>query len=67
MAKITGKTEFARRVAALGLTLVDLEKMIPFKLATLQGVSAGQRPLSPQLDWALRQVEDKMANINLRR
>lgn len=60
MATITGKTEFARRVAALGLTLVDLEKMVPFKLSTLQGVSAGQRPMSDQLDWALKQVEKQM-------
>lgn len=60
MAKITGKTEFARRVSALGLTLVELERIIPFTLRTIQAVSSGQYPLSPQLDWALKQVEEKM-------
>lgn len=59
MATITGKTEFARRVQALGLSLPQLAQQVPFALQTLREVSSGKRKLSPQLDWALKQIEEK--------
>lgn len=57
MATITGKTEFARRVMALGMTLKELSELVPFAYDTLQKVSNGSKKLSPQLDWALKQIE----------
>lgn len=57
MATITGKTDFARRVIALGLTLKELSEILPYSLEALKSVSAGRRALSPQLDWALKQIE----------
>lgn len=57
MAIITGKTEFARRVLALNMTLVELQKLIPYSLQTLQSVSDGRRKLSPRLDFLLSQLE----------
>lgn len=57
MAIITGKTEFAKRVAAMGLSLVELEKLVPYKLQTLREVSCGQKALSPQLDFIITTLE----------
>lgn len=57
MATITGKTEFARRVKALGLTLVEFEKLAPYTLQALKDVSSGRRGMSAQLNWILTQIE----------
>lgn len=61
MATLTGKTEFAQRIAAMGLTLVELEKLVPYKLQTLREVSCGQKALSPQLDFILKMLEGEKA------
>lgn len=61
MATLTGKTEFAKRIAALGLTLVELEKLVPYKLQTLREVSCGQKALSPQLDFIVKMLENEKA------
>lgn len=63
MATITGKTDFARRVTALGLTLVELEKLVPYKLQTLREVSCGQKALSPKLDFIVKMLEKEKAKI----
>lgn len=64
MATLTGKTEFAQRIAALGLTLVELEKLVPYKLQTLREVSCGQKALSPQLDFIVKMLENEKARQN---
>lgn len=64
MATLTGKTEFAQRIAALGLTLVELEKLVPYKLQTLREVSCGQKTLSPQLDFIVKMLENEKNRQN---
>lgn len=67
MATITGKTEFARRVQALGLTLVELQKLIPYSLDLLESVSAGRRKLNPRLDFLLTQLEENNEGNTLKK
>lgn len=57
MATITGKTEFARRVQALGLTLVELAEKTGYSLQALRNISAGQNPLTKRLDAILKLLE----------
>lgn len=59
MAKIIGKTEFARRVAAMGMTLVEFQKHVPYSLNAIQSVSSGYRAMSDKMRFILETVEEK--------
>lgn len=59
MAKITGKTEFARRISAMGMTLVEFAKTTPFKKGTIEAVSIGKNNVSPSMEYFLKLAEER--------
>lgn len=59
MATITGKTEFARRVQALGMTIKEMAEQTGYTVAALHNVSAGLKPLSKRLDNILTRIENE--------
>lgn len=59
MATLTGQTEFARRVIALGMTLGEVAEATGYSLRTLESVSIGRRALTKRLDIALKRIEDE--------
>lgn len=64
MAKLKGKTEFARRVEALGLTMVELAELTGYKKSTLYNYSSGHQEVPTQLWKMLEMIEAQRSKLD---